>query len=52
MAGNTASAIIDCGLRDRLGLMDKYSCKVKWTSRTVEEDSSIVMSPKEQLKIV
>jgi len=30
-----------------LGLLDKYSCKVKWTSRTMEEDSSTVISPRE-----
>ena len=41
-----------CGLWNRRGLLDKYSCRVKWTSRTVEEYASTVISPKEQPRIV
>jgi len=43
---------MECGLWNRLGLLVKYSCKVKWTSRTVEEDASIVISPKEHPRSV
>jgi len=41
------SAIIECGLWNKPGLLDKYSCKVKRTSRTMEEDASTVISPRE-----
>ena len=41
------SAIIECDLWNRPGLLDKYSCKVKCTSRTTEEDASTVISLKE-----
>ena len=44
------SAIIQCGLWNRLELLDRYPLKVKWTSWTVEDDS--VIRSKEHPKIV
>ena len=44
--------MVEWGLWNRVGLFERCSCRVKWTSRTVDEDASTVTRPRQDARSV
>ena len=46
------SAIVEWGLWNRVELLKRCSCRVTCTSRTVNEDASTVIRPRQEIRSV